>query len=129
MRLDASPTSEDVLIDLHAQWARLGVLLRVPSTDAPVDVERLLIASAQAASDDARLPMIVASWLAAYGAVVDADRAGPDRPARRRAARRVADDLGDSRCAADVGGPTSTRTRRRFGWPRRRVGRWSRRSG
>jgi len=74
MMSDADPTSEDSLIALHAQWARLGTFLRVPPTDEPVDVERLLIASAQAAPDDARLPMIVASWLAVYGAVVDADR-------------------------------------------------------
>jgi len=74
MMSDANPTSEDSLIALHAQWTRLGTFLRVPATDEPVDLERLLIASAQAAPDDARLPLIVGSWLAVYGATVDADR-------------------------------------------------------
>jgi len=66
--------SEEALVALHAQWARLGAFLRVASTDAPVDLEALLIATASAAPDDARLLIIMGSWLQQYAPVVDTDR-------------------------------------------------------
>jgi len=59
---------------LYASWRRLGVNFSGPTWSSPVDVESLIIATAQAGGIDERLTVCAASWLACYPAFVDGRR-------------------------------------------------------
>ena len=68
-------SSTDVVIeDLYASWRRLGVNFTGRSTAEPVDVERLILHTAQVAGADERLTVCAVSWLAVYHSLVDGRR-------------------------------------------------------
>lgn len=74
-------TTQDNIIE--RDWAQLGVLFGCePSGETP-DLERLLLATARACPDNARLLPVVATWLVEYGGFV----------ARHRLKRLVQDEL------------------------------------
>ena len=61
---------------LSAQWARLGGGFAVEPSGDRVDLERLLVESAGAAPNDARLFAVTTSWLAVHGKFVNVRRLG-----------------------------------------------------
>jgi DNA-binding MarR family transcriptional regulator len=61
-------------IDLYPSWRRIGVNFTGAASAEPVDVERLIIATASRASTDERLTVCAASWLAQYHDLVDGRR-------------------------------------------------------
>ena len=61
---------------LSAQWARLGGGFAVEPSAHRVDLERLLVESAGAAPNDARLFAVTTSWLAVHGKFVNVRRLG-----------------------------------------------------
>lgn len=72
---DDRPTRDSAQLDaLAADWARLGVLFAVEPSPTPVDVERLIVATAGAAPDDERLFVCAASWIAQHHRFVDGQR-------------------------------------------------------
>ena len=72
---DDRPIRDSAHLDaLAADWARLGVLFAVEPSPAPVDVERLIVATARAAPHDERLFVCAASWLAQHHRFVDGQR-------------------------------------------------------
>ena len=60
--------------DLYASWRRLGVNFTGRSSTEPVDVERLILATAHVAGADERLTLCAVSWLAAYHTFIDGRR-------------------------------------------------------
>ena len=73
-QLHASRHDSAHLDALAADWARLGVLFAVEPSHSPVDVEKLIVATAGAAQDDERLFVCAASWLAEHHRFVDGQR-------------------------------------------------------
>jgi hypothetical protein len=67
-------TPSQAAVDLYPLWRRLGVNFAGASSANTVDVERLVIATASAASTDERLTVCAASWLAAFHDLVDGRR-------------------------------------------------------
>lgn len=61
---------------LSAQWARIGGGFSVAPAVEPVDVERLVAESAQAAARDHRLFFVSATWIGVHHHLVDARRLG-----------------------------------------------------
>jgi len=59
---------------IYAAWRRLGVNFTGPSSEEPVEVEPLIVATAAIARSDERLTVCVASWLACYHSFVDGRR-------------------------------------------------------
>jgi hypothetical protein len=60
--------------DLYPLWRRLGINFTGPSSPNSVDLERLILSTAQAASSDERLTICAASWLAQFHNFVDGRR-------------------------------------------------------
>lgn len=81
--MTAATREETTLDQLAANWAAVGAHFAVHPTREPVDLERLLVATAALASNDERLFVVAASWLAAHYAFVNGRRL-------RRLAARVA---------------------------------------
>jgi DNA-binding MarR family transcriptional regulator len=67
-------TSSTVPASLYPLWRRIGVNFTGPSSAEPVDVERLILATAGLASADERLTVCAASWLARFHDLVDGRR-------------------------------------------------------
>lgn len=67
-------TLDDPLSIIAAQWARIGVWLSVESASQPVDVEALIVRTARLASEDERLFVGGASWLAVHHGWVNGRR-------------------------------------------------------
>jgi hypothetical protein len=61
-------------LDTLSAWRRLGVNFSGPACAHPVEVESLIIATAEAGGIDERLTVCAASWLACYPAFVDGRR-------------------------------------------------------
>ena len=75
LHADERPSRDSTYLDaLAADWARLGVLFAVEPSPAPVDVERLIVATARAAPDDERLFVCAASWVAEHHGFVNGER-------------------------------------------------------
>jgi DNA-binding MarR family transcriptional regulator len=70
--------------DLYPLWRRIGVNFTGESARDPVDIERLIIDTAEVASTDERLTVCAASWLAQFHDLVD----GRSLSERTRAASR-----------------------------------------
>ena len=73
-RLKASAAVYPALEDLYASWRRLGVNFTGTSSALPVDVERLILATASVAGADEHLTICAVSWLAGYHAFIDGRR-------------------------------------------------------
>ena len=65
---------DECLDTLYAAWRRLGVNFSGPASANPVEVESLIMATAEAGGIDERLTVCAASWLACYPAFVDGRR-------------------------------------------------------
>lgn len=65
-----SPSDRDIL----AGWSRLGIAWNVPPADSTLDVERLLLRSLSEVPGNARMIVLVASWLSVYWRCVGRDR-------------------------------------------------------
>lgn len=63
-------------LPLDARWARIGGGFTVSPEASRVDVEQLIIDSAVAAAQDARLYWVMTSWLAVHGKLVNLRRLG-----------------------------------------------------
>lgn len=61
---------------LSSQWARIGGGFSVAPAAEPVDVERLVAESAQAAAQDHRLFFVSATWIGVHHHLVNARRLG-----------------------------------------------------
>jgi hypothetical protein len=59
---------------LASKWARVGVAFGATPERSPVDLERLVVATAYAAPDDERVFVVAASWLATHHAFVNGRR-------------------------------------------------------
>lgn len=57
--------------DLYPLWRRIGINFTGASATEPVDIESLIIDTAEQASTDERLTVCAASWLALYHDLVD----------------------------------------------------------
>ena len=62
------------LTTLAAQWVRMGAALSVPASRAVVDLEALIISTADVAPDDERVFVVAATWLGQYHAFVNGRR-------------------------------------------------------
>ncbi len=80
-------------VPLDAQWARIGGGFTVALSREPVDVERLIVASAHAAHGDSRLFWVMASWIAVHHKLIDVRRLG-------RLLDAMPDDLGSAAAGA-----------------------------
>lgn len=80
------------MIELRAQWSRLGVGYTIEAAKEPVDLEGLILRTASVVSRDARLFWGAASWLKRYGELVDGRRLG----------RKLGKDVGSAHLAALV---------------------------
>jgi DNA-binding MarR family transcriptional regulator len=70
--LDTTPAA--IATDLYPHWKRLGINFTGPSNPHPVDVEKLIIATATSASTDERLTVCAAAWLARFHDLIDGRR-------------------------------------------------------
>jgi DNA-binding MarR family transcriptional regulator len=69
-----SANAPDSATDLYPQWCRIGVNFTGASAADPVDIERLILDTADRASADERLTVCAASWLAQYHDLIDGRR-------------------------------------------------------
>jgi hypothetical protein len=60
----------------HAHWARIGGGFTVRPATRTVDLEHLIVTTAEASTADTRLFWVAASWLAVHHELVDARRLG-----------------------------------------------------
>jgi hypothetical protein len=67
-------SSAAVPANLYPLWRRIGVNFTGLSSADPVDVERLILTTANLASTDERLTVCAASWLAQFHDLVDGRR-------------------------------------------------------
>jgi hypothetical protein len=59
---------------LASQWVRVGAFFRATAAREPVDLERLILATAHEAPDDERLFVVAGSWLATHHSFVNGRR-------------------------------------------------------
>jgi DNA-binding MarR family transcriptional regulator len=71
--------------NLYPQWRRIGINFTGASATEPVDVERLILDTAECAATDERLTICAASWLAQFHDLVD----GRNLSERTRAASKT----------------------------------------
>jgi len=71
----SSPTDPSaVAADLYPLWRRIGINFTGVSSTEAVDVEKLVLATANLASTDERLTVCAASWLARFHDLIDGRR-------------------------------------------------------
>lgn len=62
--------------ELSQKWVRVGVMLSIPASPGPVDIESLVVDSLSVIREDARLFWCIASWLSVHHELVNTRRLG-----------------------------------------------------